>query len=340
MLLRFILLVISTINLIYVDSSCPKYKCLSKSSRNYCLNISTDFLSKSSTGEMVPCPDNQFCAHEKQGWDKKKFWEEDSFIATCKDFKQPSLDTDRYPGETCYSDSQCWRGKCRDQKCEGNKEGDLVLDDIHCEAGLYMNIDTRRCEKVKQIGEECSDREYECVNTAFCYKNKCTAYYSLENGSDVSDPKMDVQDLTMCCKSAFVDRNSVCAELEYDDEPTSEGVVECELGDICNYKGSNGVDHQLQCQCGYNAEGKGYCPYDHKHNRQLWEGHVERMKSALDNHCHTNQRFTCRGYDFFDKVKKASYNELNVSFHNSLACASEVAIMKELRWDEDDSPFE
>ena len=70
-----------------------------------------------------------------------------------------------------------------------------------------------KCTKQRVIGNDCTS-SFECVNNAACNKitNKCTALFSLEVGTEVSDLEMEFNQVSLC-KSGF-SREGKCSSLK------------------------------------------------------------------------------------------------------------------------------
>ena len=82
-----------------------------------------------------------------------------------------------------------------------------------------------------------------------------------------------------------------------------------------------------ECECGYNAEGKGYCKQYHDHNKDTWKSYFQVLKDSYKNSCHTLNRYTC--YENEKEIKKdlQKYEkvlERNHLYQGGVDCASDV----------------
>ena len=111
-------------------------------------------------------------------------WEKCNTQGTCE--KEES-------GFYCLNGTQCSSGNCTNNTCIGKEEISSCSSDIECNVGLYCNSD--KCEPLIGVGKECQ-RDSQCVSNAFCNKNICIEYLTLENG--------ELSDNAMKCKSFFI----------------------------------------------------------------------------------------------------------------------------------------
>jgi hypothetical protein len=77
----------------------------------------------------------------------------------------------------------------------------------------------------------------------------------------------DVYAGSLCEFALVVDK--ICVKLTYTENSTTK-FVECKMDQKCKYNYSNGNEllrstlvFEKNCDCGFNAEGKGYCPLPH-----------------------------------------------------------------------------
>ena len=218
---------------------------------------------------------------------------------TCEDanIKPASV----YPGEPCTKDSDCYSvdpvfktGKC-DKVCSGSKPDEECKDHHHCLAGNFC--DNAKCKPQKKENEDCKSTN-ECKNNLVCYNNKCSdKYFSLEAGEKTQDP--------MLCKTERVNKEGVCISLTSTDvkDYKDDNSIKCQYGEKCNYKDNNQQTHQLDCECGYNPTGDGYCPRDDKDRNDDLSAYHDVLKKSYDNNCHTLNRHSCLAAPKLDKVK-------------------------------------
>lgn len=120
-----------------------------------------------------PCPEGQSCQKDEYG----------RYVCKEKIYKE------LYPGLYCNKNEECYSQNCTQNTCIGLLEGKNCTDHRDCHVGLYCNSLTSKCEKQKEIGEECDTdaryNDYDCVNNAGCLQGKCTEYLSLDEGTFV-----------------------------------------------------------------------------------------------------------------------------------------------------------
>ena len=88
-------------------------------------------------------------------------------------------------------------------------------------------------------------------------------------------------------------------------EATGDIFVECKRGENCYY--TDGTAYfKSHCDCGYNAEGKAYCPLPNKYNEEDWFERVKTQAEQTNNKCHSLNRFNCYLTHTLENYKKAS----------------------------------
>lgn len=218
----------------------------------------------------------------------------------------------RYAGSSCSDSNPCVASlKCVDNVCKGLEENTECNTTDQCLVGLACIKDNNdgklKCTKQRVIGNDCTS-SFECVNNAACNKitNKCTALFSLEVGTEISDLEMEFNQVSLC-KSGF-SREGKCSSLKLLPELVDK---ECNDDADCKYyensKSSqsfvflNDMEVTLHgsCQCGYNLEGKRYCKRgnERENNEPDFNSYVDYLKSYLENNsskCHSMERFRCR----------------------------------------------
>ena len=236
-------------------------------------------------------------------------WE---FNQTCE-FKYP-LNKKKFqlPGEKCNNNNlRCLRGKFKDVGqcingiCSGRKLNDICKTHQDCQIGLFCNSETHKCEELKKKGEKCNHIN-ECQNNLMCMNNTCIEYYSLPEGTYLQ--KNNGYLFKELCKFGLFNEftNQCLGEIKYHNSMKNidnNGFVECNLGEDCVYNSGNKII-STKCECGFNKEGKSYCPLSHEYNKNEWEEFYELKKKYYKNECHTLKRDECIDIEVFDKIKE------------------------------------
>ena len=301
--------------------TCAKYKCLDNQEHCASSKLSPEFEITLSN----ICKSNEFCDIGGNNDPNDVFYEQKEIIGECKPKKyKPTLK--RYPGEDCESNDDCAKpaeglGKCVEGKCTGIQKYSKCENTDSCLVGTYCDGSTHRCEVQKDEYENCKT-SYECKNNLLCYQGQCKdVLFTLDIGSKVNEPSIKPD---YYCKYGLA-VNNICVKLL----GSSMGYTECKKGTQCTYTYIPSIQGKatLPCECGYNEEGKGYCPTDHAINTEAWEKYFKIMKLKFDNECHTYSRFNCykNEEDFIGLVKECE-NELKMGhrYHKSVECASKV----------------
>ena len=218
----------------------------------------------------------------------------------------------RYPGEECdEKKNQCLYNKeCKNKKCVGYKKNETCQDFEECEVGLFCNKTSGVCEIQKNEGEYCQD-SWECKNYLGCYKNSCIKYGSLKanmrNTINESLFSGDEEKRYYLCEFGKLDKTQTfCVTTDYDsywiwthNKTLTDGFIECQNGELCYYvEGKR--NFSLKCECGFNEEGKGYCPIPININKHEWKKRMNLLSELTNNKCHTLNRFKCYSYDNYD----------------------------------------
>ena len=242
----------------------------------------------------------------------------------------------RYPGEKCQIDSECIYPlnnpstqfhNCVKEKCTGIDKGGICEDNSWCLVGLYCDKKEGKCKKQNGKDKECLDSK-ECKNDLVCVKGKCADLFSLEDGEDVPANE-DVEFQKKFCKSMEV-MNNKCVSYNDINQISDEQYQTCEYGTFCEYKVNglgDGIKKYVQCGCGYNEQGQGYCPHYHDHFTDDWEEYRKIWIDESDNDCHTESRFHCYEFEDEEESKLKTYrNKLENGhlFFNCVPCANKV----------------
>lgn len=153
-----------------------KIQCLKESSSS-CISVITGEIDTTTYVGSCPNPEKQYCSfNEKNG------------IGTCEK-------KERYPGDKCKKDSQCWGGKCNDGKCKETKDGEQCTSHYECSLKSSCNGATHTCQPLVSPGGECREDE-NCYIGYICSNQKCVGMASLDIGQPASN--------RMACKSGFI----------------------------------------------------------------------------------------------------------------------------------------
>lgn len=264
-------------------NSCPVYKC--ESSTKNCLE-SFNPNNNNSSGIVISlneniCEKNQYCDYEIS---QTKIL--GNYNGQCK-IKNPNVprELQRYPGEDCSDDTDCTNGLCLNGICYSKKFGEIcdpnTPNGIHgCGLGMFCgpkknSSDFHQCENLKVFGEEC-ENSFECEMDTICYDGVCSKeYFSFDNGKKINEGfikdehiKKNVQYL--CQSFYYSDKEKKCVEYKIVNKTYENGYVECDISDknSCLYEIiGDGIAETFtrECKCGFNTEGKAYCPIDNNH---------------------------------------------------------------------------
>jgi hypothetical protein len=259
------ILIISTIciKLILTQeiSSCPKYQC-QNTTNTTCAYVAsaTDTGAKYNQYSLFDvCGSNQFCTAQPL----KSL--QDATNSTTFDCADSIFDVRRYPGEDCNKNYEC-NASSRDShcdksnKCTGSDIGEHCHDHSNCLVGLFCNYTSATCTKQRLKGETCKT-SLECPNSLLCFNGTCSvAPFSIPVDTQVPDD--DVYFAGYFCNRRQVYykdfSDAYCGELKQT-VPEGEEYVKCNYGEQCDYSlGPDGTT--LDCQCGFNTDGQGYCP--------------------------------------------------------------------------------
>jgi hypothetical protein len=240
---------------------CAKYTCSTTSKS--CANVQTRFDDAINQVTLAPtCNPSEKCDIPVKPWQTLSYAEEDKAFSCV----YSPIEVKRYPGEDCFIDTDCVRGtegSCVNMKCIGATVGQDCKKDDECVVGTYCDQDSKQCAKQKQFGAECNN-SYECINSLLCQKKTCSvAPFSLQIDAEVEGDFEKHK-----CALGFI-HNGKCASFKQIDlDPSTGNTRKCELGEKCAYT-INGSDDTitLDCECGYNKDGFGYCPRGHESSK-------------------------------------------------------------------------
>lgn len=242
--------------------TCPAYsvKDLNKDT-NVCMNSSGYAADKFSV-DLSPCATGSVCPYTAAD-----VFAEKAKSTSC--VESPATTATKYPGEKCNANTECISvtvegvatQKCESNVCVGVAVGKKCTDNKDCVLGSFCKTDI--CTALINDEVACSN-SYQCSNNKFCLNNKCVEAFSQTVDTNVNTVEVQFRDLVCANNFAY---NGYCSEIRYaPGQKVVNGVVECNYGDYCSYEvkvPTTGEPTNLlkECVCGYNAEGKGYCPY-------------------------------------------------------------------------------
>lgn len=157
------------------------------------------------------------------------------------------------PGEPCQRPEDCMSNVCAGGFCTGNELGYTCKTDAECKVGAYCS-DNGKCEALAVEGSVCGTGKARCMNHLACALGICVPMGSLEEGAP--------SDNLLACKTLFtaVDSQGThkCAV-----GPKLQGytgkLIECTMGQMCEYTLPEDKKLSMPCKCGVNGEGKSFC---------------------------------------------------------------------------------
>jgi hypothetical protein len=247
---------------IVVTPKCARYAC-EKNSENICaLGHYNDTLKYSHVSLNDICKDSQYCATSSPyPFDEFTKTTDKDVKGTCTNKTNINIQNFAYPGEACTKQTDCYKdsvfpklGNCENKVCTGSKVDEDCGDNHHCLSGNYC--EKSKCKAQKKENDPC-ESHYECGNAFVCVESKCQKkYYSLPAGSKA--------DSDFLCQTGKRTINGECTYLKSTGTKnvTEANLTRCEYGKQCTYTDHTGAALVIDCQCGYNADGIGYCPRD------------------------------------------------------------------------------
>ena len=247
------------------------------------------------------------------------------------------IENKRYPGEQCEVDTECFYPlnnpssqfhKCEDGRCNGIDENGICEDNSWCLAGYFCDKHSGKCKEQKPKDEECLDSK-ECQNNLICLKSKCSEeLYSLDDGEKLPEnDELEIQ--KRFCKSGEAYDSKCISYNETDILADNESdYKKCDFGEKCVYE-VNGLNYrkirEIDCPCGYNVQGQGYCPKFYDKSNKDWEEYRDILIKNYDNECHTENRYNCYKKKKMEKEKELK-NKLEKGhlFYKSVPCAEKL----------------
>lgn len=251
--------------------ACPKYNCAtgqkacgsSMNPNNFDSSEITVTLSKGF------CAANQTCSTANL----KDVYEKQSAGLECE---SKSITANRYPGEKCASNNDCRNKNCTvDNVCSHVKVGEACSSidlgqfcglDAYCVLNATSGNST--CVAQKSLKEACQ-LTFECKNNLGCYNKTCSLEFGSKDESFEFNSALfsvDLKNPQFFCKSMEYDtKKARCITYKYNNMTVNgDGYVECSRADgkECKYVTNLNDTVIKSCQCGFNADGKSYCPID------------------------------------------------------------------------------
>lgn len=190
----------------------------------------------------------------------------------------------RFPGESCLNDADCKNSNCTSDKvCQHVALGGVCssADPIdftkQCGVGAYCNATNFCVEQIKR--DQACVNTFDCQNNLVCFNKTCSMEYGSVKDNTTIDTDLISADfgenLGYLCETGFFDSNAKrCYSYSYANETSmtadEDGFVQCDVqdGKECSYATSIGTTLKKNCDCGFNANGQGYCPIDRNGNKK------------------------------------------------------------------------
>jgi hypothetical protein len=256
--------------------SCPKYSC--NKIENLCAKSTyntTDLYSNVVVGDKCS-KEGEYCIKDEDKTlhpnDLNEWFSSASsdHSMNCSTYEvKPYL---KYPGEACKVDDDCYgtdKDRCKEGKCKA-PEGPCKGNE-DCLVGNYCkvasNVTESKCEKQIAVGKDGCVNSWDCVNNAVCQKGKCIEAFSLKVGEKIESKDKEINDLY--CEFGK-SKDGTCVQTV--NAKSNDRIVACELNQKCSYNitGIEGSQvEEVECDCGYNKDGKGYCPIAHKAGKYI-----------------------------------------------------------------------
>jgi hypothetical protein len=303
--------IINIINSQSTSTKCPRYTCNDQTeSPTTCAKITPVLINSIVDSYDISvniCSNSQTCNYSSTNWSSST-----SVTIPCTD-KISTLTNSLVDRETCTANSDCASNDCFSSKCRGKAVNTACSSTTECARTLYCDSNSKLCLAQKNLTSSCT-LDDECVNQGGCFNGKCTKYWSLENGVNVTSLAFG----EYYCSSGFA-YNGKCVSLTSKDS----NPYECTTTNTCNYLvGETNLNLQLDslCKCGFNPDGKKYCQHDS--NSVTFKKYVEVSQTVLDQPCHVSKKFSCTNeINTVDVIlRKNYYNAWKGNYQLSEAC--------------------
>ena len=250
---------------------CRQPQCVSYLQNDTCISPLSEVITY-----MQPCPDGKICNTLSELLDEE---------AKC--IPKTEISYKKYPGMECNTDDDCFTNGCQDNKCKATAENEVCTSVEQCDYGFTCrSVEGQKiCTKPLEEGEACSE-DTDCKLTLGCLNNKCTPYFSVEDGQTVS--KSSFTPMFSFCKSGYSNEKGECQSLVQDTRYT-----ECNDGNACKYHQKDDetpIYLYNKCQCGYSQMGKKFCSLGSgEYNYTRYINYLKNYYSTSNN-CHLAER--------------------------------------------------
>ena len=250
---------------------CRQPQCVSYLQNDTCISPLSEVITY-----MQPCPDGKICNTLSELLDEE---------AKC--IPKTEISYKKYPGMECNTDDDCFTNGCQDNKCKATAENEVCTSVEQCDYGFTCrSVEGQKiCTKPLEEGEACSE-DTDCKLTLGCLNNKCTPYFSVEDGQTVS--KSSFTPMFSFCKSGYSNEKGECQSLVQDTRYT-----ECDDGNACKYHQKDDetpIYLYNKCQCGYSQMGKKFCSLGSgEYNYTRYINYLKNYYSTSNN-CHLAER--------------------------------------------------
>lgn len=310
-----------------VSKICPTFKCIDNDDKKRVNCLETVYSSQSINVSLFDiCKDKEYCS--VGGSNPLMLMQGKAVNGVCKEIINSTISL-RYPGENCMN-APCAYGECINNYCTGKKVDEKCDNDSQCFNGTYCSNNI--CKPQLKEGESCKTT-YECQNNLLCYNHTCQDILFSLTGSIMQD-ETDTAPKEYYCKYGTADYSkNICYEIhsESGSNQGSKGFEyqNCTYGTQCTYHRSDDKTKKIykQCECGFNSEGKAYCPLAHDQDKEIWEKYFKALARKFNNNCHTLSRYNCftsNEYAVNDISFYSHYLEKGHLFYKAVKCAIKV----------------
>ena len=186
----------------------------------------------------------------------------------------------------CDINSDCASGNCTNNVCYGRLVNSYCTNNYQCNAESYCDNRLLLCLPRKTANESCKT-DGECKNEYGCLNGKCTEYFSLHEGTDLSSKYS--YNSVFCASNYAVD--NICRDLIN----TKTYPYFCNVSSGCSYYISNNVNKTVNflsaCNCDLSGNGNAYCQHDT--NSSEFIDYISNLKKILKYKCHFFNKGTC-----------------------------------------------
>lgn len=296
---------------------CPRYECESKDYESCArvefinsiplVTLNTKFCNYT----------HEICNIENMLEPKENFY----MIGECLNKTNDLSNIEKLPGEPCSLNESCENQQlCTNFVCPGFQKDETCVSTDQCFKGLFCDENINKCIPQLESGELCKST-YDCLNNLVCYLGVCTKYYTQLDRTIIPREKKDMFS-HFICQSGFAikldDGDYMCITGYYlrNGKKVEEDLVECVPNSKefnCDIYFDGEVVENYECTCGYNKEGKSYCPVINYKNGKNFEL-FKIIEENLD--CHSLNRELCMfktesvGREYVNALNTASFEHL------------------------------